>query len=388
MSDSILIVGASVRAAAFSALAAGLRPVCGDLFADADLAARAAVTAVRPYPAGFVDFARTAPPGPWMYTGALENEPELVDRISRNRPLLGNSGEVLKRVRDPVGVHRTLVRAGLVAPECRATSAGLPRNGTWLCKPLKSSGGRRVHLMDAETAIDRRDFACYFQQRIEGLACAAVYLAAGGESRLLGVTEQLLRSAHPREPKFCYSGSMGPLRLSEQAAATFDLIGRVLSGEFELQGIFGVDAVLAGETVWPVEVNPRYTASVEVVERALGISVVDLHVAACRDRQLPSIVEIPIISPSSGKWFGKQILFATADIEITPRFTEQALRHNRRPEQPEVADIPRPGTRLTVGQPVLTVLAHGDSDAEMRQMLNDRSRQWADLLYAGTSAAQ
>lgn len=384
MSDNILILGASVRAAAFSALSAGLRPVCGDLFADADLAARAAVTAVRPYPAGFEDFARAAGPGPWMYTGALENEPELVDSISRRRPLHGNAGQVLKRVRDPVGVRRTLVQAGLDAPECRATSAGLPRDGTWLCKPLKSSGGRRLHVLNAKTTVGPRNTACYFQRHVEGLPCAAVYVAASGESRLLGVTEQLLRSAHPGEPEFCYTGSIGPLRLSEQVATTFDRIGRALSSEFELQGIFGVDAILAGETVWPVEVNPRYTASVEVLERALGFSAVDLHVRACRDRQLPPIVDVPIL-PSAGKWFGKQILFATADLEVTQRFTEQALRRNRRPEQPEVADIPLPGTRLTVGQPVLTVLGLGDSHSEMRQVLNSRSQQWSDLLHSNQS---
>ena len=35
-----------------------------------------------------------------MYTGALENHPELVDRISATRDLYGNSGSVLRRVRE------------------------------------------------------------------------------------------------------------------------------------------------------------------------------------------------------------------------------------------------------------------------------------------------
>ena len=38
--EHLLIVGASARAAAFSALRAGLRPWCADLFGDDDLRAR------------------------------------------------------------------------------------------------------------------------------------------------------------------------------------------------------------------------------------------------------------------------------------------------------------------------------------------------------------
>ena len=38
--EHLLLFGASVRAAAFSALRAGLRPWCADLFGDADLQAR------------------------------------------------------------------------------------------------------------------------------------------------------------------------------------------------------------------------------------------------------------------------------------------------------------------------------------------------------------
>ena len=35
-----------------------------------------------------------------------------------------------------------------------------------------------------------------------------------------------------------------------------------------LRGLFGVDFVLSEGVPWPVEINPRYTASVEVLEYA------------------------------------------------------------------------------------------------------------------------
>ena len=35
-----------------------------------------------------------------------------------------------------------------------------------------------------------------------------------------------------------------------------------------LRGVFGIDAIVRNGVPWPVEVNPRYTASVEVIEIA------------------------------------------------------------------------------------------------------------------------
>ena len=99
MSESITIVGASARAAAQSALRAGLRPFAGDLFADADLAGACPTVQVPQYPDGLEGLLASAPAGGWMYTGALENHPDLVDRLAEMRPLWGNRGDVLRRVR-------------------------------------------------------------------------------------------------------------------------------------------------------------------------------------------------------------------------------------------------------------------------------------------------
>ena len=82
--ESVVIFGASVRAAAFSALRAGLRPWCCDLFADADLVCRCdAVRLSGRYPDTFADLVGAEVAGPWMYTGGLENHPDLVRRMAQ-----------------------------------------------------------------------------------------------------------------------------------------------------------------------------------------------------------------------------------------------------------------------------------------------------------------
>src|SRR5262245_20524760 len=100
---NLLLFGASVRAAAFSALRAGLRPWCADLFGDQDLRARCHVVQVPApaYPDAFRDMIEQSVPGPWAYTGALENFPNLLGKMARGRALWGNAGQALRCVRNP-----------------------------------------------------------------------------------------------------------------------------------------------------------------------------------------------------------------------------------------------------------------------------------------------
>ena len=87
LQQSLLILGASARAAAASAVRAGLAPRAIDLFADADLRAICSAAQVDDYPEGLFAAAIEAPAAPWMYTGGLENYPRLVDDLAARRPL-------------------------------------------------------------------------------------------------------------------------------------------------------------------------------------------------------------------------------------------------------------------------------------------------------------
>src|SRR5688500_11055714 len=115
MTRRLTIVGASARAAAFSAQSAGFEPRCADLFADTDLAAICAVEQVRDYPNGLRAVLQSSEDCPWIYTGALENYPDLVDELAAIRPLYGNRGRALQSARDPQLWSRALIDEGLPA---------------------------------------------------------------------------------------------------------------------------------------------------------------------------------------------------------------------------------------------------------------------------------
>src|SRR5436305_11978694 len=150
VNQPLAIVGASTRSAAASAVRAGFRPLAADLFADADLRRIATATRIRPYPEGLLDWLRATEPPAWMYTGALENYPELVDQMAWIAPLLGNPGDVLTQVRSPWKLADVLRRAGLSFPETRASADGLPQDGSWLVKSYRGASGSGVRVLSGE----------------------------------------------------------------------------------------------------------------------------------------------------------------------------------------------------------------------------------------------
>ena len=64
-------------------------------------------------------------------------------------------------------------------------------------------------------------------------------------------------------------------------------IARAVAKEFELVGVNGIDFIAADGVPYPIEVNPRWCASMELVERAYGVSMFGLHAAACTAGTLP-----------------------------------------------------------------------------------------------------
>jgi predicted ATP-grasp superfamily ATP-dependent carboligase len=353
--DYLLLAGASVRAAAFAALRAGLRPWCVDLFADADLRTRCPVQVLPPgrYPDGLVEVFAAAPPGPWMYTGALENRPRLVRTLSHSRPLWGTGPAALCRLRRPVSLGRRLRQAGIPCPAAYRDPSEVPRRGRWLLKTAHGAGGRDIAFWKAGSALPRRG-RWYFQEFIEGQACSAVYLADGRESRLLGVTRQLVGESWLRAAAFHYCGSVGPISLPGSVVKRLQQLGRAL-GRWMLRGLFGVDFVLKDGIPYPVEVNPRYTASMEIVELATGTALLALH---RRVFELDAAEPVPGPRPAFGA-LGKAILFAPAPLSFPEQgpWTETLRRPGDPWQMPAFADIPLAGTHVAARRPVLTFFA-------------------------------
>ncbi len=169
----LIVLGASVRALAASAIRAGYEPYAIDLFTDRDLAAMCCAVKIKRYPDDFYAALAAAPQAAWIYTGGLENYPQLIERLAKVRPLLGNGGRVVRAVRDMQRFGEVVKKAGLVFPEIVSEAVG----GKWLLKAERSSGGLGVRFATLEEMREPQS-GSYLQRYVEGEAVSAVFVGA------------------------------------------------------------------------------------------------------------------------------------------------------------------------------------------------------------------
>lgn len=342
-----------------------------DLFGDLDLAA-AACTArrVAAYPEGLLDAIAEFPSAPVCYTGALENHPHVLGAIPARRQLAGNGPDALALVRDPVLLADLLRANRLRFPDTRSEPNGVPVDGSFLRKPVASAGGRGIAIWRG--GDDSSPAGWLWQRRIVGEPVAAVLALQGGEGRLLGVSRQLVGEPWCRARPFAYCGSVQwPLDLApDTVRADFDALAAALARDAGLGGIVGVDGIVEADGhLTVIEVNPRPTASAELVERATGTSILATHLAAFGLRS-------PGHGPvgTAAAW-AKAVLFTDRPLPIDAAtiagLAAVARAWSAADGWPALADIPRPGQVLPRGAPVVTVFACGftpaAAEAELRR---------------------
>ena len=238
-------------------------------------------------------------------------------------------------------------------------STKLPQQGRWLVKPRRGAGGAGIHFHNSIGTRRSSNKQVYFQEYIEGVPCSAVYIGLENGAKLLGTTRQLVGETWLNAAPFHYCGSFGPLPLESAIQREIERIGNVLVQECFLRGLFGVDFILSNGIPWPVEVNPRYPASTEILEFALGIKVMAFHrLAFDEDMPEPLLVANAPGSETAPPFVGKAILFAKRSLEF-PKKGPWTSSVGRKPieKMPDFADIPEPGRIIKAGAPILTFFA-------------------------------
>ena len=364
----------ATRAFAESAARAGYRVLAVDGFADLDLAACSdVVVRVRDGAGRFqahlaARAARELAGSAVSYVASFENHPRAVQALARNRTLWGNSPAVLARVRNPVRLARALARQGYAVPEVRTTRPTRTTGTRWLVKPRASGGGHGI-VPWRPSAPARVPPRAYWQEQIAGVPGSIVFAADGRRAVVLGLSRLLVGEGAFGAEGFRYCGNIlasahDPQFACEAALLAWGVeLAAAVTRIFGLVGVNGVDFVARSGRPYPVEVNPRYTASMELVERAYGLSVFDIHTRACGGH-LPAF-ELIRARAADHEAVGKAVLYARRD--TTMGDTRRWLGDDT------VRDIPAPGERILRGHPVCTVFARARDAAACHRALVARA---------------
>jgi uncharacterized protein len=360
----VLIAGVTTRAPAVSAARAGYRVTAVDTFGDMDLRrAVEVITLRRESGAGYGPHAAVTagagvPADLVAYTSNFENYPRAVARLAQGRGLLGNSPEVLARVRNPLELMRVLRGHGFASPDTRLSApGGRPTAGAWLLKPRRSGGGHGITVWQTGAPVPR---GAYLQERIAGVPGSLTFAADGHTAACLGFSRQLEATSRFGTGGFRYCGSLLGTPRRTLFPRQSELVARateaaaVLTRQFQLVGLNGLDFIARDGVPYILEVNPRYSASMELIERAQGVSMFEVHARACCG-------VLPPIPHPAAQVHGKAIVFARRDVILGDTRAWE--------ESPSFADVPHLGESIQRGHPICTVFARAADGKTCRRRL-------------------
>lgn len=350
----ILVIGINVRHIVSSAARAGYEVVAVDGFCDLDLQDFVSKNELLPREGSEallpVYIERFQP-------DAVVLGPGLEEARVKGVRVLNNPAQKTALVSDKLWLARWLEKKGF--PFIRTTSTLNDLQYPILVKPRKGAGGVGCRIVRSLGELDFEE-GLIAQDLVLGRPTSVSVIGNGREARTIAVNEQLVGVPWAGAKGFRYTGNITPLQLPNFGIAE---MAEDIVSELGLLGSNGVDFLLTKHGPVVVEVNSRFQGSLDTVEMATGFNVFAAHLESFAGR-LPG-------RPIPRLCAGRAIIFATRDFMI-----EEDLRRNW------TADVPCPGSRINMDNPVLSILAKGLSRDEVLALLKKRTaklrRRWGE----------
>jgi uncharacterized protein len=381
-----LTIGFSARALAEAVREAGFRVIAVDAFGDYDTRESAKVPQIIPSWGAMgaeksLNFSswvcccqsgsvgQPAGSRPVFLAGGCETWLDLLNVLHANASLrvLGPTVAEMRALRDPANWKSAVSGTNILFPDSLFTlnsdfagSLWQETGRKWLLKKSGSSGGLGVRAL-ADNSVHDLPEGHYWQERIEGRSIGASCLVTADESgfdvQFVGATESWKTADWPAPAEFIYRGSFGPIELTGQQQAeicriTHNLISRHSPN---LVGWMQLDLIEdSSGRLWLLEVNPRWTAGMEILRLSDSANLAALHAQAHGIRPLQPAESCVIRAPA--RFVGKAVYYPSADVLLTPE-TLQRLQLLKGQGFSDIPSLESVGTVVQAGHPLLTISA-------------------------------
>lgn len=349
--NEYLMFGVSVRALVETAIRENLRVVGADAFGDHDL-----IGLVPHHPIGMDYYHKDSLPeilaGKFpsakflIYTASIENHPEFLLKLGRSFQIIGNTVDTLRRVRDWRILREFCHRRGHGFPETVLGEGEMPQNWDrkkWLAKPVRSGGGwrNRFHAGRGPVEFDKE----FLQEYVPGVSFSCTFAGDGKQGEIIGISRQLIGLRHFGSEGFKYCGNLFPAPIPRALQRPLGLLVRELTSEFGLRGLNGIDFILSRGKIVLIEVNPRFTASMELIARAGFPNLISLHVRSSQGK-----LELPHWKWRNTEILGKAVCYARSGTVLRdPDFLFRC----------GVRDITVPAKVVQPGRPLFSLFSTG-----------------------------
>lgn len=385
----MILAGASCRAAAQCAQRAGYVPVVFDDFQDRDLIECAICFPCSAFSEWIDRIAPMVPHAVAMIAGGMENRPDLILGLQNAKFHLGVDPGSMQVLRDPRCWQRWASESGLLFPETRWPEQGPPGHSdaaeshpTWLTKSTCSAGGLGVASWDPRIDPPAPSSTTQlWQQRLSGISVGVSYLATSSANHGLGAASAWDRTWPWSATPFLYRGSVGPFPIDPSTEVRLNDFGERVRRETGIRGLWGADWMVNADGWWLLEINPRWSASMELLDAGASIPWVELHVRALLGDALDAKLAEHAAQRTShlpNRARAKAIVYATSDWSLADEDVAWMWERRWRFAGPDgldgsgFADIPATADRLVRGVPVLSCMAQGPDVASVEAAVGER----------------
>lgn len=370
MAKTLIIAAASVRGYVQAAVACGYEVIALDAFIDEETKAIAKQAFKLKFDGFVLDEAHfkqvfleidSSDIEGFLYGSLFDGCPYVLDWVAKHVPVIGNSADVLKHAKD-FSFFALLDSLSIVHPEVHLNLPNLVEEsqfGNWLSKEVGGCGGQHIRPADLR---DTPDFdKVYYQQKIIGTPISMLFVADGNTAHLIGFNQQL--TAPTKCLPYRFAGAINNVALQPNIRMAFEHAAQKLMSALHLRGICSIDAILEGDNVWLLELNPRLSATFHLYENLLP-----LHLQGCAGH-------LPNRSIKTNSSQAQLILYAEDALNIPENFTWPSW----------VADIPTAesdasGVKIGQHMPICSVLASAESVELTHGLLLQRAEKLTEML--------
>ncbi len=365
MAKKVLIAAVSSRPFVKAAAQAGYEVTAIDVFADADTQRYAKHAYKVEYAnSGFepkhfeavLDSLDLTQFEGFAYGSGFEAQPDLLARIQKRLPLIGNAPEVVSGLKYAPEFFALLERLNIPYPEVKFEP--LSDSSGWLCKEAGGSGG--THVLNAQAGATLPS-GHYYQRVKEGVPISMLFAADGQQIKVVGFNQQWIAPIAHRP--YRYGGIVGHADLPDAIKQGMQAAAHKITQAVGLRGMNSLDVIWNQNEFWVLEINPRLSSTLDLYQSPQA-NIFALHVQAVGG----DLSQFPII-PKASK--ARNVLYAGRDLTIAEHFAWPDW----------AADIPMPLTCVPHEQPICTVLAEADDPKEARELVLARVATLSHSLF-------
>jgi len=312
-----------------------------------------------------------------IYGSDWDNHPELLYKLEqfKNLKIRGNSAAVISKLNKKESLKdlfKIAEKFGFKTPDLfldQKKAIGSLNKGkkSLIVKPYHSGGGLEIKIIkelkneekNFEDILTKKKDDFYFEEFIEGENRSCQFAADGENAEIMAFTRELKTAETNQnlENSFKYAGNLLIKEEKKEIKIIKEFIQNITS-KYSLQGINGIDYIKNDQGIFFIELNPRFTAAVELL------------VPFCQEELLKIYLKNEVANDYLKKYLEKDFAFSTKLIyyaeqdfklkhdlrKIFQRIKNNKIANNFIYSKIEIKDLPIKGEKFDKGDPVFTLI--------------------------------